>query len=230
MGSTKNVTVSGVDDVKIIEAPAQEAIKEAKKTSAKRVRSKKYVSTKSKIDRTKSYDLKSALEHIKALSYTKFDGTVEAHMQVKEAGVSAKVAFPHSTGKSVNVAIFSEAVLKKIEEGVIDFDVLVATPADMGKLTKHARSLGPKGLMPNPKTGTLTTNPEGKKKELEAGSKDVKSEKKAPLIHLGVGKVSMSVDELAANVEALLNAFSGKVVKLSLSATMSPSVRVTLEK
>ena len=98
----------------------------------------------------------------------------------------------------------------------------------MGKITKFAKILGPKGLMPNPKNGTLTANPEKKKKELEAGSFTLKAEKKAPLMHLSVGKISLETKQLVENIEALLKALSGKALKLSLCASMSPSVRVDL--
>lgn len=230
MGSTKNVTVSGVDNVKVVDAPTPEEKAVKKQPIAKKVRSKKYTSAKSRLDKTKKYQLSTAIDMVKDLSYSKFDGTIEAHLVVKEAGTSASVSFPHSTGKSVKVAIFSAAVAKDIEAGNIDFDVLVASPSDMPKLTKFARTLGPKGLMPNPKNGTLTTNPEAKKKELEAGKVTIKTERKAPLIHLGVGKTSMKTEELAANIEALLTALSNKVEKLTISATMSPGVKVQIEK
>jgi ribosomal protein L1 len=236
MGTKKNVTMSGVDNVKIVEDQTpdnQEVVEksqEKKQSVNKKVRSKKYASAKSRLDKTQKYELSKAIELVKDLSYSKFDGTVEAHLVVKEAGISASVSFPHSTGKSVKVDIFSEAVIKNIEAGKIDFDVLIATPSDMPKLTKFARILGPKGLMPNPKSGTLTTNPEAKKKELEAGKVMIKTERKAPLMHLGVGKISMKTEELAANIQALLDALGARVQKLTISATMSPGVKVQLEK
>jgi large subunit ribosomal protein L1 len=235
MGTKKNVTMSGVDTVKIVEdqTPDSQVIEESqnkKQPVNKRVRSKKYASAKSRLDKTQKYELSKAIELVKDLSYSKFDGTVEAHLVVREAGISASVSFPHSTGKSIKVAIFSDAVIKDIEAGNTDFDVLIATPSDMPKLTKFARVLGPKGLMPNPKSGTLTTNPEAKKKELEAGKVTLKTERKAPLMHLGVGKVSMKTEDLAENIQALLNAVGTRVQKLSISATMSPGVKVQLEK
>jgi large subunit ribosomal protein L1 len=235
MGTKKNVTMSGVDNVKIVEdqTPDSQVIEESqnkKQPVNKRVRSKKYASAKSRLDKTQKYELSKAIELVKDLSYSKFDGTVEAHLVVREAGISASVSFPHSTGKSIKVAIFSDAVIKDIEAGNTDFDVLIATPSDMPKLTKFARVLGPKGLMPNPKSGTLTTNPEAKKKELEAGKVTLKTERKAPLMHLGVGKVSMKTEDLAENIQALLNAVGTRVQKLSISATMSPGVKVQLEK
>lgn len=233
MGTTKNVTMSGIENVKIVEKVTPETIAEGQNKKQKvnqRVRGKKYISAKSKLDKTKKYKLDKAIELVKNLSYSKFEGTVEAHLVAKEAGISANISFPHSTGKSVKVAIFSDKLIKEIEANNINFDILIATPSDMAKLTKFARILGPKGLMPNPKSGTLTTNPEGKKKELEAGKVMVKTERKAPLVHIGVGKTNMSVENLADNVTALLDGFKGRVEKLSLCSTMSPGVKVYLEK
>lgn len=236
MGTTKNVDMSNTEvDVKIVKAdgeitqPESQDKKKAKKVVA-RTRGKKYVSARSKVDRTKKLDVTVAIELVKKLSYTKFDGTIEASVVVKDIGTSVSMSLPHSTGKSVKVAIMSNDLLKEIEAGNIDFDVLVSSPEFMPKLAKHARVLGPKGLMPNPKSGTLTPNPELKKKELEAGSFLLKTEKKAPLMNLSIGKVSMKTEDLAENVQALLKALKGKITKLSLSASMSPGVKVALEK
>lgn len=243
MGTKRNVVVSGVDDVKIVKSDAEPTVTEnetaveatetvetpvkaAKKVSA---RSKKYHASRAQVDKTKNYDPFAAIELIKRLSYSKFDGTVEAHAVVKDIGDSVKVTFPFSTGRSIRVAIASDELLAEIEAGTISFDVLVATPQFMPKLTKFARILGPKGLMPNPKSGTLTPNPEQKKKELEAGSVLLKTEKKAPLIHTTLGKVSMDTKQLVENLDALIKALKGKAIKLSIAATMSPSVKVKVE-
>ena len=239
MGGTKrNVDMSATEqEIKIVEveptqADAAEAPTEQKKVKkvAAKVRGKKYRSVRAKIDRSKKYDLLAAVELVKKLSYSTFDGTVEAALVVKDIGTSVSLSLPHSTGKTVKVAIMSNDLLKEIEAGNIDFDVLVSSPEFMPKLAKHARVLGPKGLMPNPKSGTLTTNPELKKKELEAGSFLLKKEKKAPLMHLPVGKVSMDSKEIMENIQAILKALKGKIVKLSISASMSPGVKVEIEK
>lgn len=200
------------------------------KTKIARNRGAKYVAARSRVDKTKAYDLTAAIDLVKTMSYAKFDASIEAHLQVREAGISATVQFPHSTGKSVTAAIVSQELLEKLDKGIIDFDILIAKPDDMKQLAKYARTLGPKGLMPNPKNGTVTPNPEAKKAALESGAVTVKSERKAPLVHVVVGKVSANTADIAANVEALLKAFVGKTGKLSLSATMSPSVRVAMEK
>lgn len=255
MGSKKNVAIAGIDEVKIIAPPVEEVIKiaEAVETTeapeagevtetaiaeetvkptkvARKTRSKKYATKNAQVDKTIKYELQKAVETVKKLSYSKFDGTIEAHLIVKEVGITANVSFPHSTGKSIKAVIFNDEIATELTEGVINFDVLVASAPDMAKLTKFARLLGPKGLMPNPKSGTLTTNPEGKVKELAAGKVTLKTEKKAPLMHVGVGKVSMESAALVENIQTMLDALQGKVLKLTLSATMSPGVKVMIEK
>jgi large subunit ribosomal protein L1 len=253
MGSKKrdnNMSVTE-DTVKIVEAPVDESFAgetiadaapdataeataaekaiEAKAAKRGRTRSAKYRAMRSQVDKTKLYDPFAAIELLKRLSYSKFDGTVEAHAVVREEGISAPVSFPHSTGRAIRVAVASDELLAKIGEGVIDFDVLVSTAEFMPKLTRHAKVLGPKGLMPNPKNGTLTTNPEKKKKELEAGTVTIKTEKKAPLIHVSLGKTSLETKALVENLESLLKAFKGKVLKLTMCTSMSPSLKVMVE-
>ncbi len=251
MGTKRNTVMTGNADIKIVSAePAltAEEIKdnagaevveqteettvktsETKKAVKKSSRSKKYQAVRSQVDKTKTYDVFSAVELVKKMSYSKFGGSIEAHGVLREVGEAAKVTFPHSTGKTVRVAIVDDELLAKIETGTIDFDVLVAAPQFMPKLAKLAKILGPKGLMPNPKNGTLTPKPELKKKELEAGSLVIRTEKKAPLIHLTIGKVNMDTKELVENIDTLIKVTKGKLLKLSICASMSPSVRVKVE-
>lgn len=229
MGSTKNVDMSSQEtEVKVVEAPDQADKKITTKTKT-RTHSKKYVAVKSKVDKTKKYDLLAAIELVKQLSYSSFDGTVSAELMVKEAGVSAEVTLPHQTGQSKKVVIASDEVLKDIEAGNINFDILISSPDFMPKLAKFARVLGPKGLMPNPKNGTLTSNPERAIKELSAGKMLIKTERKAPLMHVSVGKVSMDSKDIKENIEALVKPIKTKLVRLALSASMSPGVKVDLE-
>ena len=206
----------------------EEEVKEAPKAKAKKVRGKKYQAVRAKLDKTKLYSPTEAIELVKKLSYSKFVGSIEAHLVVKEENLAVNLALPHSTGKSVKVAIVDKKVLADIEAGNIDFDVLVAHPEFMPKLAKHARILGPKGLMPNPKNGTLTPNPELKKKELEAGKFVLKTEKKAPLMHLSIGKTDMETKDLVENINALMTTLRNKIVKLSIAASMSPGVKVNV--
>jgi len=185
------------------------------------------VSARGQVDKTRIYTLPEAIALLKQVSYVKFDETVEAHLVCKDIMSAIDVAYPHSTGKTIRVAILDEEILAKLEKSVIDFDVLLATPAQMGKITKFARLLGPKGLMPNPKNGTLIADPAKRKNELESGKVTIRGEKKAPLVHTVVGKLSLSAQELEENIQALLKACGqGKVLKLSLCTSMSPSVRV----
>jgi len=145
---------------------------------------------------------------------------------VREVGTSADLSLPHSAGKLVKVVIANDKVLADIEKGEIDFDILLATPELMPKLAKLARILGPKGLMPNPKNGTLTPKPEIKKKELEAGAFTLKTEKKAPLMHLVIGKVSMDDKQLKENLVAVIKALKNKIVKLAIAPSMGPAIKV----
>lgn len=241
MGSKRNQgVISSTDEIKIVEAPKDssteisengegetqiqpEAVK-PKKLS--RVRSRKYNATRGQVDKTKKYSASAAVELLKKLSYTKFDGTITVHAVVKEAGFSTPLTLPHSTGKSIRVAIASDEVLAEIQAGKIEFDVLVAHPSFMPKLAKFASTLGPKGLMPNPKNGTLSPNPEGQKTKLEAGTVTVKTEKKAPLLHIRIGKVSMDTKKLVENIQAIHKALGTKLDSLAIAASMSPGIKV----
>ena len=237
MGSKKNVDMSATEDkVKVIEntdAPVVEgetAVVAKKVSAPRRVRSKKYTLARSKVDKTKNYSPLEALTIVKKLSYSKFDGTITFDGVVKEAGKLGSVSLPHSTGKSIKVAIVDDALLAEIALGNIDFDALVTTPQFMPKIAKYARVLGPRGLMPNPKNGTVTPKPELKKAELEKGKFDLKTEKKHPVIHVVIGKTSMDDKALVENIEALYAITKGKLVSASISATMSPSVKLQVEK
>lgn len=202
-----------------------------KKTKTAHVRSHKYHAAKANVDRTKAYPLNQAIELVTKTSYSKFTGTVVADLIVRDEKVSAEVAFPYSTGKTVRVAIASDELLAKVEAGVIDFDVLVTHPSFMPKIAKLAKILGPKGLMPNPKNNTVSTDPEKRAKEMSTGKTTVKTERKAPLIHIIIGKTTQETKELAANMEALVKSIGvGKIIKLTISATMSPGVRIDLTK
>lgn len=246
MGSKRNINMSdNTDTIKVVapvdenttsEANLQEDAdtesseknekKAAKKAAVARARSRRYVSNRSQVDKTRIYDVFAAVELVKRLSYSKFDGTITLDGVVREVGQQATVTLPHSTGKTVRVAIASDEVIAAVEAGTIDFDVLISSPQFMPKLAKLARVLGPKGMMPNPKNGTLTANPEGKKKELEKGALSLKTEKKTPVIHVSIGKVSMDTKALVENLTALLQALKGRLLKASISASMSPSVKV----
>jgi len=202
-----------------------------KKVARTHVRSNKYQAVRSRVDRTKVYSLKDAVELIQKTSYSKFAGTVVADMIVKDEKISVEVSFPYSTGKVTRVAVASDELLAKVESGVIDFDILVAHPSFMGKIARLAKVLGPKGLMPNPKNGTVSPDPEKRAKELASGKTTIKTERKAPLMHVIIGKASQPSKELIANAETLIKLLgSGKIIKMTLSATMSPGVKIDLSK
>ena len=242
MGQKKNVDMSMSEtEVKVVETPDEQSPTEdskkpekkaAKPTPQKKLRSHKYQAVRAQVDKTRLYDVFSTVELVKKLSYSSFPGTVVAHVVLadKFQGERVELQFPHSTGKSVTVAIADDKLLADVKAGKIDFDVLLATPDMMPKLAKLAKVLGPKGLMPNLKQGTLISNPEAKKKELESGKMTIRSERKAPLMHVVIGNTNMETKELVENLQTLLTALKDKVNKLSLAATMSPGIKVVLEK
>lgn len=224
--------LKGGQRVKSIEAEAVVPIEETtgKKTKKKtvKVRSKKYQEAKGKVDRNKEYKITDAIKLVKETSYSKFDGTMEAHLTVKKAGIFSPVNLPFSGGRTKKIEVADEETIKKLKAGKVDFDVLLATPDMMPKLVVFAKVLGPRGLMPNPKNGTLIKSKEDAKK-FSANTFTLKTEKEAPLIHVSFGKVSQKEDELTKNFEAIADAVGKKqIVKAYIKATMSPSVRVAI--
>ncbi len=223
----QRIKIIGAEPI-ITEELKNKETKEPKKSGAPRLRGKKYNEVKTKVDRNKSYPAKEAIKLVKETSYTKFDGSVELHMVIKKIGLSVQVSLPYSGGRQKKVEIASDETIKKLESGKIDFDILVATPEMMPKLVPFARILGPKGLMPNPKNGTLV--PDIKKaKSIEGNTITIKTEKKAPLIHTVIGKVSQKDAELLANLEVMLKAIGEKqILRAYLKATMGPSIKLQI--
>lgn len=222
-----------VDEVESGETVEETAKKAAKKKKAKvKVRSKRYIEVMKLVDKEKLYPLTDAISLVKQTSLTKFDGTVELHVSLNPLTLGDKkdyrtaVSLPHGTGKEVRVAIADDKVVAEIEAGKINFDILVAHPTMMAKLAKVARVLGPRGLMPNPKTGTVSPDPEKRAKELSSGQVNLKTEPGNPLIHMPIGKVSFEDKKIAENVKAVLKALGTKVAKVTLSATMGPGIKV----
>ncbi|HLL60548.1 MAG TPA: hypothetical protein VK338_02430 [Candidatus Nitrosocosmicus sp.] len=207
------------------------AKKNSKSKQKSNVKGKKYQAALKKIDKSKGYDLKTSVSLLKTIKYASFDETVEVHFNLKEQNIKGEVNLPHGTGKSVRVVIADEAVLEQVEKGIIDFDILLATPAMMPKLVKFARVLGPKGLMPNPKNGTVTPNPEEAMKKFSGGTVRFKSEPKFPLLHQAVGKSSFEDTKLVENVAALIKAVGkNNILQAYVSTSMSPSVKLDLDK
>jgi len=215
------------------EEATKKPVKKKREVKVK-VRSKRYQEVAGMVDKSKLYSLTEAVSLVKKTSITTFDGTVELHVNLNPAVLGDKkdfrtsVSLPHGTGKQVRVVIADDKVLEEVADGKINFDVLVAHPSMMAKLAKVARILGPKGLMPNPKTGTVTPDPEKRAKELSSGQMNIKTEPGNPIIHMPVGKVSFADADIADNITAVLTTLGNKVSRVSLSATMGPGVKVAL--
>jgi large subunit ribosomal protein L1 len=200
---------------------------ESTKVKTAKHRSKKYLAAKAKIDVNKYYPLKEAIKLVKKTSLSKFEGKVEAHVNIFDIGNVGEINFPHLKSISKKVVILNDTILAEIKKGKIDFDILVATPITMSKLLPLAKTLGPKGLMPNPKNGTLTEKPEDALKKLSVAKTILKTEKKAPVIHIIVGKISQKDEEIIANIEELIKVIeNNKIKKLALCATIGPCVKV----
>lgn len=213
---------------KLDDAKSTETEQKTKQTRTIKIRSKAYKTAKAKTDINQAYPLKKAIDLVKKTSLSKFDGKVEAHVNtLLKPGKVGEITFPHLKTKAKKVVIATEAIVKKIKDGKIDFDVLIATPTFMPKLLPLARFLGPKGLMPNPKNGTLTDKPKQAIDKFSTAATIVKTEKKAPVIHLVVGQISQPVKEIQTNVEELIKLINPlKIKKLILCATMGPAVKV----
>jgi len=219
---------------------------------------KNYRNAVEKLDAAEAYPLRDALEQIKGLAFAKFDETVEIAMRLgvdpKHADqmVRGTIVLPHGTGRSVRVAVFAggekvkeaedagadvvggEELAAKVEGGWLDFDAVVATPDMMRVVGRLGRVLGPRGMMPNPKTGTVTFEVAKAVEDIKAGKVEFRVDKTG-IIHAPLGKVSFELDQLKANADALITAVlkakpaasKGKYVQsATVSSTMSPGVSV----
>lgn len=222
--------------------------------------SKRYKQLGEKIDATKQYSVEDAAAVVKDLTSAKFDETVEIAMNLgvdprhADQMVRGAVVLPHGTGKKVRVAVFAKGakideakeagadivgtdeLVEMIQAGNIDFDVVVAAPDCMGVVGKIGRILGPKGLMPNPKTGTVTPDVATAVKNVKGGQVSFRVDKKGN-IHAGIGKASFETDKIAENIKAFIVAINkqkpasakGRYIKnAALSLTMSPAVKFDL--
>ena len=200
------------------------------KKRVKHDRSKRYKETKKLVDKTYFYELDEAIKLLRKVSTVKFDASVELHCNLTEDRLSGELNLPHGTGKLAKVEIASDKTLGKIKDGILDFDVLVATPAMMPKLAKFAKILGPKGLMPNPKSGTVSANPEEVKKKLAGGATRYKSEPKAPILHLVVGKLSFKDNQLKENIKETITTLKPRnLSQVYLCSSMSPSIKLKIK-
>ncbi len=220
-------------EAKSPEAEVEEKPKKVKVGKAK-IRSKKYQEIIKLIDRTKKYGVSEAIGLVKKTSLTKFDGNVEVHLRLlaktgKPENLRGLIKYPHLTGKSVKVVVIDEKMAKDIEKtGKADADIYLATPAMMPKIAKLAKILGPKGKMPNPKSGTITENTEKTKKDLETGQVEYKTDSFGN-IHQIIGKVSAEPKILEENFQVLLAALpQDRIVSITLHATMGPGIKVQL--
>ena len=221
-------------------------------------RGKGYRKVAEKIEKGKVYPLAEAVKLATETCPAKFDSTVEIHVRLgvdprqADQNIRATVALPHGTGKTVRVAAFvpetdaksakdagadiagEEAIVKALDKEEINFDVLIATPALMAKLSKYARLLGPRGLMPNPKAGTVSANPAKAVAEAKTGKVEYRVDKQS-IIHLGIGKVSFGADKLLDNAKIFMDSLSAQkpssikgdyILSISISTTMGPGIRI----
>jgi large subunit ribosomal protein L1 len=221
-------------------------------------RGKKYQEALKLIDRTARYNLADAVELVKKTSFAKFDATVEIAFRLNidprkaEQNLRGAVVLPHGTGKTQTVLVITKGAkvnealsagadfagdaeyLEKIKGGWFGFDVIVATPDMMGELGKLGRVLGPKGLMPNPKTGTVTLDVERAVKEIKAGKVEYRTDKVGN-VQVPVGRVSFSSEKLAENVKTIYDQIvrikpstaKGVYIKnIAMSSSMGPGVKV----
>jgi large subunit ribosomal protein L1 len=221
-------------------------------------RGKKYLEAKSKIERSKRYEMEEGVKLLIETSYAKFDEGVDLAIRLgvdpKKADqmVRGTVVLPNGTGKKVRILVFGkgqkekealdagadivggEDLVEKISKGWLEFDKAIATPDMMGLVSKLGKILGPRGLMPNPKVGTVTFDLERAIKEIKAGKVEFKVEK-AGVIHVPVGKVSFGFDRLLENIKTLLEVIlrakppTSKGVYLrsiALSTTMGPGIKI----
>jgi large subunit ribosomal protein L1 len=243
------------------EAVEKKAKKPVKPTRSRlERRSKKYREAIKHVEKGKLYTLKEAVELALKTDTTKFDATVELHVRLgvdprhADQNIRDNVVLPAGTGKSLKVAVFGDVddvkaakaagadiaggdeFLQQLDKGQIDFDVLVATPKVMAKLGKYARVLGPKGLMPNPKSGTVATDVAKAVKEAKAGKVEYRVDSTG-IVHLGIGKTNFKADQLLENLQAVLasiknakpSSLKGSYIQaIYLTTTMGPSISIAL--
>lgn len=226
-GLSDSAVAREISDKKTATTETQKKKKSQKKKA--QVRSPKYLASAKLVDRTKKYKLADALELLPKLKISKFDETVELHINTTTQGISGTVTLPHGTGKTIRVAIADDKIVSEVEKGKISFDVLLAVPAMMPKLARIAKFLGPRGLMPNPKNGTLTNDPEKMAENFTKGQIRFKTEAKSPIMHLVLGKLSFGPKKLTENINTIIKAIKKENIKnTALKSTMSPGIKLDL--
>lgn len=221
-------------------------------------RGKNYRKVAGKIEVGKVYTMTDAIALVTETNPSKFDATVEFHVRLgvdprqADQNIRATVSLPHGTGKTIKVAVFApeadhkaakaagadivgdETFLAQLDKDILDFDILIATPQFMPRLGKYARSLGPRGLMPNPKSGSVATDVAKAVTEAKAGKVEYRVDKQA-IVHLGVGKVSFGAEKLAENARNFFDSLNSQkptsikgsyIRSISVSTTMGPAIKV----
>ncbi len=211
------------------ETPKAEKKMVKKVKAVEKKRSKSYIATASLVDKKNKYKIAEALDLLEKLKRSKFDETVELHINTTRTGQFGNLMLPHGTGKQVKVAIANDEIIAEIEKGKINFDILLAEPEMMTKLARVAKVLGPRGLMPNPKNGTISKNPESAAKEFEKGQLTIKTEGKFPIIHLSVGKISFGKEKLNDNIKAVIDLIKATNIQAAtIKSTMSQGVKINV--
>jgi len=214
-----------------VESPKKTEVKKAKKATTPFKRGAKYVESAKKLKEFHKIPMSSAdaIRTLRSVGFAKFDESIELHINVTEVGYKGEAALPFSNGKSTRVAIVDEAVLNALDKGIIDFDVLLTSPAMMPKLAKYAKLLGPRGLMPNPKSGTISPNPADLVSKFTGNTLRYKTEPKSPIIHILIGKKSLTDDQLVKNIEAVRTSLNQAMVKsIYICSSMSPSLQIVV--
>lgn len=239
-GQKKSVKSASAKVATAVEVKLPKPLKTPKspKQTTVKPRGKRYQEAKKLVDKNKTYTLAEAIKLLKKMKVAKFDESVELHLNVDETGLRGEVEMPNSIGKKIRIKIVDDKFIEEFgkslpagRQGVIDFDILITHPSFMPKLAKYAKVLGPKGLMPNPKAGTVSPNPEQVVKKLEKGTLRWKTEAKFPLIHQMIGKLSHEEKALVENAQVLLKAVGAShIQKAVLKSTMSPAIKLEIDK
>lgn len=217
--------------------------KAAVKKGQAKYRSVKYKEAAEKVEKSKKYDITAALEAAKESSYSKFEGSLELHLVTNSKNIRGLVSLPFASGKKLKILAFGkgaaesgadlvgdDAKLNEIIRGITNsFDVIVTTAEWMPKLARAAKILGPRGLMPSPKNGTITENLKKAVEEIQSGKVEYKTEKNGKVIHLTIGKTTQPTEEIAQNTKILFNAIGKtKIKKAVISPSMGLGVKVNL--
>lgn len=243
VNETENV--NDASTLRTFEASAKKKEKKSKATVKKgkaKYRSVKYLEAAGKVEKDRKYPVSEAIDLSKQTSYSKFDGSLEIHLTTNAKNIRGLVSLPFASGKKLKILAFGKGAedsgadltgddekLNEIIRGITSFDVVVTTPEWMPKLARAAKVLGPRGLMPSPKNGTITYDLKKAVGEIQSGKVEYKTEKGGEVIHLTLGKVSQPTDEVVQNTKILFNAIGKtKIKKAVISPSMGMGVKIDL--